>query len=147
VGSDTADTPVPPMRTIPGSPVEAEHGWNIARRAIVIGPLIVLGFLIARGVDGGVAAGLGVLIVVGNFVLAGVVLSRAATVSPAFYHAAALFGFFIRLGLITVAMLLVAWVMDVDRLAMGLAAIIGYFVLLTLEAWTVMKGEDRKETA
>jgi len=105
----------------------------------------VVGFILARGVPGGVAAGAGVVIVVANFLLAGVVLSRAATISPTLYHAAALFGFFIRLGLITITMLLVAWVVDVDRLAMGVAAVIGYLVLLTLEAWAVLKGDDRKE--
>lgn len=144
MASDTADTPVPPMLTIPGSPVEAAHGWRIARRAIVVGPLIVLVFWLSRGVAGGAAAGVGVAIVVANFVLAGVVMSRAAAVSPTFYSAAALFGFFIRLGLITVTMLAIAWVVDVDRFSMGVAAVIGYLVLLTLEAWAVLKGDDRK---
>ena len=141
----TADTPTPRMMTIPGSAVEAAHGWSIARKAIVVGPVIVLGFWFARGAVGGGSAAAGIVIVVANFVLAGVLLSRAATVSPTFYHAAALFGFFIRLGLITVAMLLVAWVVDVDRLAMGLAAVIGYLILITLEAWSVLKGDSGKE--
>ena len=134
-----------PSQALPGPPVEAMHGRNIARRAIVVGPLIIAAFVVLRGVEGGAAAGIGVLVVVANFALAGVLLTRAATISATFYHAAALFGFFIRLGLITAAMLLIAWVVDVDRLAMGLAAVIGYLVLLTLEAWAVLRGDDRKE--
>ena len=133
------------MRSVPGSAIEAMHARSIARRAIVVGPLIVLVFWLLRGPEGGGAAAVGVLIVVANFVLAGVLLSRAATISPTLYHAAALFGFFIRLGLITAAMLLVAWVVDVDRLAMGLAAVVAYLVLLSLEAWAVLKGDGRKE--
>jgi len=145
VASDAADHTAARPAGVPGSPVEAVHARSIARRAIVVGPLIVVGFILARGIDGGAAAAAGVVIVVANFLLAGVVLSRAAAISPTLYHAAALFGFFIRLGLITVTMLLVAWVVDVDRLAMGVAAVIGYLVLLTLEAWAVLRGDDRKE--
>lgn len=145
MGSDPPDQAAAKPAAVPGSPVEVAHARSIARRAIVVGPLIVIGFTLARGVDGGAAAAGGLIIVVANFLLAGVLLSRAAAISPTLYHAAALFGFFIRLGLITVTMLLVAWVVDVDRPAMGVAAVIGYLVLLTLEAWAVLKGDDRKE--
>lgn len=143
--TEAADQTAAKPAGVPGAPVEAAHARSIARRAIVVGPLIVIGFWLARGVGGGTAAAAGVVIVVANFLLAGMLLSRAATISPTLYHAAALFGFFVRLGLITITMLLVAWVVDVDRLAMGVAAVIGYLVLLTLEAWAVLKGDDRKE--
>lgn len=143
--SDGADQAAAKPAGMPGSPVEAAHARSLARRAIFVGPLIVIGFTLARGIEGGAAAAGGVVIVVANFLLAGVILSRAATISPTLYHAAALFGFFIRLGLITITMLLVAWAVDVDRLAMGVAAVIGYLVLLSLEAWAVLKGDDRKE--
>ena len=143
MASDTTEPPAS-MQPLPGPPVEAMHARHIAKRALIIGPLIVAGFMVARGVDGGAAAAVGVVVVVANFLLAGVVLTRAAAISPTLYHAAALFGFFVRLGLITAAMLLIAWVVEVDRLAMGLAAVIGYLVLLSLEAWAVLRG-DRKE--
>ena len=60
------------------------------------------------------------------------------------YHAAALFGFFVRLGLITLAMVLIVSVTDIDRLAMGVSAVVSYLVLLSLEAVAVAKGAERE---
>ena len=76
--------------------------------------------------------------------LAGLILSRAAAVSLRVYHAAALLGFVVRLGLITVSMFLIASVFEVDRPAMGIAAVVAYFTLLTWEAWALTKGPGRE---
>ncbi|MEX1272076.1 MAG: hypothetical protein WEB55_06465, partial [Acidimicrobiia bacterium] len=116
---------------------------HTARRAIWVGPLVVAVFWLLRGFDGGWAAALGVGVVVGNFLLAGVMLSLALRISLAAYHAAALFGFFLRLGLIMGSMLAVAAVIAVDRLAFGLATVITYMVLLILESVAVARGRER----
>lgn len=131
--------PVPDER-----PVEAIIAHNTARRAIVVGPLVVVLFWALRGPEGAIAAAIGVAIVALNFELGGRVLSRAAAHSVDMYHAAALFGFLLRLGLITVSMLLVAWLFDVDRVAFGIAAVGSYVVLLVLETRAVLNG-SRKE--
>jgi hypothetical protein len=112
---------------------------RIALRAVVIGPVaVVLGGLF-RGSDGAIAAAIGVGIVVGNFLLSGVILSAAARISLSFYHAAALFGFLLRLATISLTMLVVARLFEIDRPAFGVAAVASYLVLLTLEAAAVAR--------
>ena len=126
-------------------PVEAVIGRNIAKRAIWVVPILVVIFWFIGGLPSAVAALAGGIIVVVNFVLGGYLLSTAAGVSLGLYHAAALFGFFIRLGLITMTMLLIVAVWpDVDRVAMGVSAVVSYLVLLSLETVAVAKGSERE---
>ena len=119
--------------------VEANLARHIARRAGIVGPIVVAGAGYVRGVDGAIAAAVGVAIVVANFLLSGTLLSAAATISLTLYHAAALIGFLLRLVLITVVMLLVAHMFEIDRVAFGVAAVVSYLVLLTLEAAAVVR--------
>ena len=73
------------------------------------------------------AAGVGLAVVVANFLLAGALLSRSARISLSLYHAAALFGFFLRLGLITLTMVLLTQLTEIDRLVMErLSPFFGY---------------------
>ena len=125
-------------------PIEAIIGKNIAKRALWVAPILIVVFGVVSGWVGAVSAAVGVAIVVINFVLGGYILATAAGVSLSLYHAAALFGFFIRLGLITVSMVLIANVTDIDRVAMGVSAIVSYLVLLSLEAVAVAKGAERE---
>ncbi len=127
-----------------GLPVEAIVARHVVRRALYVAPVIVAVAWVLRGGLGAASAAVGVAVVVANLLLAGVALSRAAAVSMKVYHAVALLGFFIRLGLIAGTIFLVAAVVDVDRPALGLAALLAYLVLLTWEAWAVTKG-SRKE--
>lgn len=130
--------PVPDQR-----PIEAIMGRNIAKRAVFVAPVLMVGFGLFRGWEGAVAAAVGVAIVAGNFVLSGYIMSTAARISLSLYHAAALFGFIIRLGLITASMLLIAAVTDIDRLAMGISVVVSYLVLLSWEAVAVTRGAER----
>ena len=124
-------------------PVEAIISLHIAKRAIWVAPVLALIFGLTRGWEGAVAALVGVAVVVINFVLGGYILSYAARVSLSLYHAAALFGFFIRLGLITLSMLLIAGATDIDRLALGISVVVSYLVLLSWEAVAVVNGAER----
>ena len=125
------------------TPVETVIATNTVKRAVWVGPIVVALFGLLRGFDGAWASATGVLVVVGNFLLAGVMLSLAIRISLAMYHAAALFGFFLRLTLIMGSMLLVAAVVEIDRLAFGLATVITYMVLLVLESVAVARGRER----
>ena len=125
-------------------PVEAIVAGHIVKRALVVGPMIVVAAWVVSGQLAAVSAAIGVVIVALNFLLSGWLLSRAATVSMETYHAVALFGFFLRMGIIAVSMFAVAWIFEVDRRAMGLAAIIAFMALLTLEASAMLRGA-RKE--
>jgi hypothetical protein len=130
--------PVPDER-----PIEAIIAKNIAKRSLFVAPVLALIFGILEGWPGVVASLVGVAIVVGNFLLGGWIMSRAARVSMNMYHAAALFGFLIRLGLITVTMLFIANVTNLDRMAMGISVVVSYMVLLSWEAVAVMNGAER----
>lgn len=133
----TKHAPAPDAR-----PVEAIIGRHVAARAIFVAPVLIVVFGLFRGWQGALAAAVGVVIVVANFLLAGSILSAAARISLSLYHAAALFGFVIRLALITAVMLLIAAVTDVDRLAMGVSVVVSYLVLLSWEALAVSRGSE-----
>lgn len=124
-------------------PVEAILARHTARRAIYVGPIVVALAWLFRGPEGALAATLGVAIVVGNFLLSGAILSISARISLAVYHAAALLGFFLRLGLITLTMLLIAQLVDIDRMAFGLSVVVVYLALVALEGVAVAKGQER----
>lgn len=124
--------------------VEAVIARHTVRRAVVVGPVLVALFGVLRGIDGAVAAAVGMLVVAGNFLLAGAMLSVAARISLGFYHAAALFGFLLRFGLIAVTMLGVAALIDVDRIALGVTVVVSYLTLLSWEAVAVARGSERE---
>lgn len=125
-------------------PIEAIIGKNIAKRSLWVAPILIVVFGVVGGWLGAISAGVGVAIVAVNFVVGGYILATAARVSLSLYHAAALFGFFIRLGLITLTMVLIVSVTDIDRVAMGVSAVISYLTLLSLEAIAVAKGAERE---
>ncbi|HHC08880.1 MAG TPA: hypothetical protein ENK55_09205 [Actinobacteria bacterium] len=131
--------PVPDER-----PIEAILAGHLVRRAWYVGPVIAGIAWLAGGPATALAAGVGVAVVLANFVLGGWLLSAAARVSLSLYHAAALFGFLIRLVLITVTMILVANVTGLDRAGMGIAAVACYLVLLALEAVAMVNGSERE---
>jgi hypothetical protein len=112
-------------------------------RAIYVAPVLIAVSWIVRGWDGGWSAALGVGLVVANFLLAGAMLSISAKISLAVYHAAALFGFFLRLGLMVLTVLLIAQFLPIDRIAFGISAALAYLVLLSWEAAAVSKGRER----
>jgi predicted Na+-dependent transporter len=131
----TADT-----RSVPVESILARH---TVARSIYVAPVLIAIFWLARGWDGAWSAALGVGIVVVNFLLAGAILSISAKISLAVYHAAALFGFFLRLGLMVLTVLLIAQFLPIDRMAFGISAVVAYLVLLAWEAVAVSKGRER----
>ena len=124
--------------------IEAVIGFDTVKRSVVVGPLLIVFFWVVGGWRGGLSAAAGLAVVVGNFVLAGVILSRAAAISLKLYHAAALFGFLLRLALITVVVLGIAKLVAVDRVALGMSAVVSYLVLLSWEAVAVSRGKTKE---
>ncbi len=124
-------------------PVESILARHTARRAIYVGPLLMLVFGLIGGWEAAWSAALGVGVVVVNFLLAGAILSISAKISLAAYHAAALFGFFLRLGLMILTVVLVARFVPIDRPAFGITAVVAYLALLAWEAVAVSKGRER----
>ncbi len=124
-------------------PVESILARNTVKRAVYVAPILMIVFGLASGWLGVWSSALGSAVVVGNFLLAGAILSISAKVSLSVYHAAALFGFFLRLALIVFSMLLIARFVEIDRPAFGITAVVAYLVLLSWEAVAVAKGQER----
>ena len=124
--------------------VEATLAKHTVQRAVFVGPILMVVFWATRGVDGLVGSAIGLGIVVGNFLLAGAMLSVAARISLSLYHAAALFGFFLRLGLITLTVLIISRLVELDRLALGVTVVVAYLGLLAWETIAVAKGAERE---
>ena len=117
---------------------------NTVRRLVWVGPPLLAVFGVFRGWGGLGAAAIGLAIVAGYFLLTGGMLSVAAGIGDAAYHAAALMGFFVRMALVALSMLAVAALFDVDRLALGVTVVVAYLVLLAWEAVAVSDGRERE---
>ncbi len=124
-------------------PVESVLSRHIVKRAVYVAPVLILIFGLTSGWVGAWSSALGVAVVVVNFLLAGAILSISAKISLSVYHAAALFGFFLRLALIVFSMLLIARFVEIDRPAFGITAVVAYLVLLSWEAVAVARGQER----
>jgi hypothetical protein len=129
--------------SVPVEKIMALH--TVARVGWVAPPLMIL-FWALGGWTGLWSSALGIGVVVANFLLAGAILSISARISLQAYHAAALIGFVLRLGLFIGAVLLIAVLVDVDRPAFGISAVVSYLVLLVLEAMAVSRGKERELT-
>lgn len=125
-------------------PVEMLLVGRALRRGILYVLVLIPVFWLVRGVAGAWSAGLGIAIVVGNLWLAGVMLSFGFRVSLGMYHAAAVFGFFLRLGLIMGSMLLIDRLVEVDRTAFGISVVVSFITLLGMEMVAMLKGKERE---
>jgi len=125
------------------TPVESILARHTVARVVYVGPVLVAIFAVIGGWTGAWSAALGIALVIANFLLAGAILSISARISLQAYHAAALIGFILRLGLFAGAAYLIAALVDVDRLAFGISAVIGYLTLLVIEAIAVANGGER----
>lgn len=123
--------------------VESVLARHTVARSVYVAPPLILGFALLSGWEGVWSSALGVAVVIANFLLAGAILSISAKISLAVYHAAALFGFFLRLGLMVLTVLLIAQFVPIDRLAFGISAVVAYLVLLSWEAVAVSTGRER----
>jgi hypothetical protein len=127
-----------------GPPIEANLAKETVARAVYIGPVLVIVFALLSGWVGAWSAALGVVVVVVNFLLAGAILSISLRISLQAYHAAALIGFLLRLGLFVGAVYLIATTVEVDRIAFGVSAVVSYIALLTWEAVSITRDRERE---
>ena len=116
-----------------GHGVELSVAKDIAKRAGFVAPVILLLGFMGWGFAGvsSVAFGLGLIVV--NFLLSAWLLDTAARISVAFVMDAALFGYLLRLGLITIAVLVVKDRPWVELIPLGLTIVITHLGLLFWE--------------
>lgn len=103
------------------------------RRSLPAIPVLLALNAAVWGLHGALSAGYAVALVLGNFALAALLLGWAARISLALLMATALFGYLLRLGLITVAVLAVKDAAWVDLVPLGLTLIVTHLGLLWWE--------------
>lgn len=106
---------------------------DMAKRALVGAPVLVLAATAVWGADGAASAAYGIAVVVANLVLAAWMLSTAARISYGLLMGAALFGFALRLALVAAAVLPVQDAGWVEPLALGLTLVTTHLGLLFWE--------------
>jgi len=124
--------------------VEVVLAQHTVKRAIFVGPVVIGFWALLRGSSGAIAAAIGVGVVLAMLLISGQMLSVAARISLSAYHAAALFGFGLRLILLFASMFLITRFMEIDRLAFGLTAVVTYLTLISWEAVAVSRGSERE---
>ena len=128
-------SPVPNALTqrLEGPSPAIEVARDLARRGVMITPVAVMIGAVFWGADGALSVLYGLALVVVNFVLAAAMLGWAGRISFALMAGVALFGFLIRLGLITLAVLLVRNESWVELVPLGLTIIFSHLGLLFWE--------------
>lgn len=106
---------------------------DMAKRAVLLAPLLVLASAAVWGTSGATSSAYGLGLVLLNFLLAAWMLSTAARISYALLMGAALFGFVLRLGLVSAAVLLVKDAGWVEPVALGLTLVVSHLGLLFWE--------------
>ena len=85
------------------------------------------------GWDGALSAAYGVALIFANFMAAALLLTWAARISPAALMFAALFGFLVRLGALTVAVFAVSKISFFAPVPLGVTIIVSHLGLLVWE--------------
>ena len=116
-----------------GQAPEVTVSRDIIRRGLIIAPLIMVIAGVIWGLSGAWSAGLGLALVLLNFGLAALLIAWAAPISLALMMGVTLFGFLLRLGLISLAVFLVRDVSWVSLPALGITIIVTHLGLLFWE--------------
>jgi len=124
VGTTDAVAPTPAY--------EGEIAGDLARRVLVVSPLVLLAAGVVSGVDGLSSATIGLVLVALNFLASARLITWTARISPGAVMGAVLGGYLVRLGLlfgIALALDTVSWI-DIGVLLLTIAV-----VHLSLLAW------------
>ncbi|HEX9504982.1 MAG TPA: ATP synthase subunit I [Acidimicrobiia bacterium] len=111
---------------------EGEIAGDLARRVLVVSPLVLLAAGVVSGVDGLSSATIGLVLVALNFLASARLITWTARISPGAVMGAVLGGYLVRLGLlfgIALALDTVSWI-DIGVLLLTIAV-----VHLSLLAW------------
>lgn len=116
-----------------GPATEPMLAKDMVRRGLPFVPVVLVLAALLWGTDGVASAGYGVAIVFANLLLAAWMLSTAARISYGLLMGAALFGFLLRLGLVSAAVLAVKDAGWVEPVALGVTLIVTHLALLFWE--------------
>lgn len=116
---------------------ETDIARDMAIHALWIAPVVMLVAGLWRGWGGVLGAGAALALVSVNFLLAASLMRWAGRISPEMLAGAALGGYVLRLGLITVVGLALKQVAGVDFLTFGIVLIVTHLGLLVWELRSV----------
>jgi hypothetical protein len=114
-------------------PVERALAFDMLKRGVWLAPVVLIAATAIWGTAGASSAGLAIALVFVNLLLAAVSLSWAASRSLTLLMAMALGGFVVRMGLVTVVLLLVKDASWVDLTALGVTVLVTHLGLLFWE--------------
>ena len=106
---------------------------DIAKRSLLLAPIAIAACGAIWGLSGAVSAAYAMLLVLANFALAAWMLATAARISYGALMGAALFGFLLRLGLVSAAVLAVRDAGWVEPVPLGLTVVVTHLGLLVWE--------------
>jgi hypothetical protein len=119
---------------VPDAPaVERTLAFDMVKRGTWLLAVVVIGATAIWGTAGASSAGVAIALVVVNLLLAALALSWAARRSLTLVMAVALGGFAVRMGLVTVVMLLVKDEPWIDLVALGVCVLVTHLGLLFWE--------------
>lgn len=136
-------------------PAEVAISLDLVKRGLLASPLLIAVCAAIWGIDGAWSAAFALGIVLVNFVISAALIAGGAKIGVAAVMGAVLFGYFIRLGLILLAILLVRDQPWISIPALGVAMIVAHLGLLAWEfrhislslAWPGLKPAGPRRTA
>ena len=130
--SPAGSTPVFTTR-FDGPAVEQEVAHDIVRRGLLVAPVLLVISLLGWGIHGAESSAFAIALVLVNFAVAAALLAWTARISLSLMMGAALFGYLLRLAVITVAVLAVHNMAWVELWPMCLTLIVTHLGLLLWE--------------
>lgn len=112
---------------------EGDVARDLARRAVLVAPAVVLMAGLLRGVDGAVSAAVGLALVAANFLLAARLISGAARRSPGAVMGVVLGGYVVRIVALLGIVLALQQMPGVDIPALVVTIAVTHLALLTSE--------------
>ncbi len=116
---------------------ESRIARHLARRAVLVAPVIVLAVGLLRGVDAALSATVGFALVAANFLVAAKILSWAVTKSVGAIYGAIFGGFFVRLAVLLGIVLALEPVSFIDVPVLVLTVALAHLALLAWETRSV----------
>jgi hypothetical protein len=113
-------------------PVERDIAFDMVKRGLLIAPLVILAGSV-RGWHGVASAGIGVGIVLFNFLLAAAIMTRAAKMGPAAIGGAAMIGYVIRIAIVVAALMVLRHQSWIDLPTLGVVLLLTQLGLLFWE--------------
>ncbi len=117
-----------------GPAPEPEIIRDLVRRAVLVTPAVLLVGLLGWGTAGLISTGLAMALVIANFAAAAALQAWAARISYGLVAGVALFGFLVRLALISAVVLVVGGQSWAAEVPLGLTLVVGHLGLLVWES-------------